>query len=104
MTAPLRARRIETVKRETALEVTHERDEVVAMLERTRYKLNGSDAVFNGEEAVRSCFASSRAPFPEQGNENIAIVHADDTVLFGFALTSTHPASLKRDQKIMAPT
>lgn len=74
------------------------------MFERPRDKLNGSGAVFNGEEASRSCVASSRAPFPEQGNESIAIIHADDTVLVGLALTGTHPASPERGQKIMVPT
>jgi hypothetical protein len=51
-----------------ALEITHEWGAFFATFERPRYELNGSDVVFNGQEAVRSCFASSHAPFSDQSN------------------------------------
>jgi hypothetical protein len=60
--------RSETLKRHMALEITHEWGAFFATFERPRYELNGSDVVFNGQEAVRSCFASSHAPFSDQGN------------------------------------
>jgi len=104
MTADLSARRIETVKRHMALEITHEWDEVIATFAHPRYEMYGSGAVFDGEDAVRAYFAASRTPFPDQGNEIIAIAHADDTVLVEFWLTGTHLGPLKLGQKVVAPT
>ena len=104
MTADLGARRIETVKRHMALEITHEWDEVIATFEQPRYELYGSGVVFDDEEAVRSYFAASRKPFPDQGNEIIAIAHADETVLVEFWLTGTHLGPLRVGDKIVPPT
>jgi SnoaL-like domain len=104
MTASLGARRIETVKRHMALEITHEWDGVIATFEHPRYELYGSGVVFDGEAAVRSCFAASRTPFPDQGNEIIAIAQADDTVLVEFWLTGTHLGPLRVGDKIVPPT
>jgi SnoaL-like domain len=104
MTASLGARRIETVKRHMALEITHEWDGVIATFEHPRYELYGSGVVFDGEAAVRSYFAASRTPFPDQGNEIIAIAQADDTVLVEFWLTGTHLGPLRVGDKIVPPT
>lgn len=104
MNNDLAARRIETVKRHMALEVTHEWDEVIATFEHPRYEMYGSGAVFDGEEAVRAYFAASRTPFPDQGNEIIAIAHADDTVLVEFWLTGTHLGPLKVGRQVIEPT
>lgn len=91
----LAERRIETVRRHMALEVTHDWDAVIATFEHPRYELYGSGVVFDGEEAVRRYFTASRVPFPDQGNEIIAIAHADDTVLVEFWLTGTHLGPLR---------
>lgn len=104
MTTELGIRRIETVKRHMALEITHEWDEVIATFDHPRYELYGSGVVFDGEEAVRRYFAASRIPFPDQGNEIIAIAHADDTVLVEFWLTGTHLGPLKAGDKVIPPT
>ncbi len=104
MSTDLSARRIETVKRHMALEITHEWDEVIATFEHPRYEMYGSGAVFDGEAAVRAYFAASRTPFPDQGNEIIAIAHAGDTVLVEFWLTGTHLGPLKLGHKVVAPT
>lgn len=104
MSAELAARRIETVKRHMALEITHEWDEVIATFEHPRYEMYGSGAVFDGEAAVRGYFAASRTPFPDQGNEIIAIAHADDTVLVEFWLTGTHLGPLKVGDRVVPPT
>ncbi len=87
-----------------ALEITHEWDEVIATFEHPRYEMYGSGAVFDGEEAVRAYFAASRTPFPDQGNEVIAIAHADDTVLVEFWLTGTHLGPLKVGKQTIEPT
>jgi hypothetical protein len=100
----LAARRIETVKRHMALEITHEWDEVIATFEHPRYEMYGSGAVFDGEEAVRAYFAASRTPFPDQGNEIISIAHADETVLVEFWLTGTHLGPLKVGKQTIEPT
>ncbi|MEZ6028281.1 MAG: nuclear transport factor 2 family protein [Hyphomonadaceae bacterium] len=104
MDQDLAQRRIETVKRHMALEITHDWDGVIATFEHPRYEMYGSGAVFDGEEAVRSYFATSRTPFPDQGNEIIAIAHADDTVLVEFWLTGTHTGPLKVGPKVVPPT
>ncbi len=104
MSGNLAERRIETVKRHMALEITHEWDAVIATFDHPRYEMYGSGQVFDGEEAVRAYFAASRTPFPDQGNEIIAIATADDTVLVEFWLTGTHLGPLKVGDKLIAPT
>lgn len=83
-------RRIQTVRDHMAMEVTHDWDGVIATFDHPRYELYGSGAVFDGEAQVRKYFAASRTPFPDQGNEIIAIAHAGETVLVEFWLTGTH--------------
>jgi steroid delta-isomerase-like uncharacterized protein len=100
----LNARRIDTVKRHMALEITHEWDEVIATFDHPRYEMHGGGQVFDGEEAVRGYFAASRTPFPDQGNEIIAIAAADDTVLVEFWLTGTHLGPLRVGDKVVPPT
>jgi ketosteroid isomerase-like protein len=100
----LAQRRIETVRRHMALEVTHDWDGVIATFEHPRYEMYGGGQVFDGEAAVRGYFAASRTPFPDQGNEIIAISHADDTVLVEFWLTGTHAGPLKVEGRTIAPT
>lgn len=100
----LSSRRIETVKRHMALEITHEWDEVIATFDHPRYEMYGSGVVFDGEEAVRAYFAASRTPFPDQGNEIIAIAHAGETVLVEFWLTGTHLGPLKVGKETIEPT
>lgn len=104
MSDNLSTRRIETVKRHMALEITHEWDEVIATFEHPRYEMYGTGTVFDGEEAVRAYFAASRTPFPDQGNEIIAIAASDDTVLVEFWLTGTHLGPLKIGEKVIPPT
>jgi predicted ester cyclase len=54
--------------------------------------------------AVRGYFAASRTPFPDQGNEIIAIAHDGDTVLVEFWLTGTHLGPLKLGGRTIEPT
>lgn len=100
----LAARRIETVKRHMALEIAHEWDAVIATFEHPRYEMYGTGQVFDGEAAVRAYFAASRTPFPDQGNEIIAIAHDGDTVLVEFWLTGTHTGPLTIAGKTIPPT
>jgi len=104
MTSSLSERRIETVRRHMALEVTRDWDGVIATFAHPRYEMYGSGAVFDGEEAVRGYFAASRTPFPDQGNEIISIAAGADTILVEFWLTGTHSGPLRLADKTFAPT
>ena len=96
--------RIQTVRDHMRLEVEHDWDAVIATFAHPRYELYGSGAVFDGEAAVRGYFAASRTPFPDQGNEIIAIAHAGDTVLVELWLTGTHLGPLKLPGRTVEPT
>lgn len=100
----LAERRIQCVRDHMALEVVHDWDGVIATFEHPRYEMYGSGAVFDGEEAVRGYFKASRTPFPDQGNEIIAIAHAGDTVLVEFWLTGTHAGPLRTPKGVVEPT
>ena len=102
----LDAARIETVKRHMALEITHDWDGVIATFDHPRYELLGPGTIFDGEAAVRSYFAASREPFPDQANEVIAIAAdaATNTVLVEFWLTGTHRGQLRLGLRTIEPT
>jgi ketosteroid isomerase-like protein len=46
--------------------------------------------VFDGEQEVRGYFATSRADFPDQRNENSVLRSTDDGVVAEFDLLGTH--------------
>lgn len=96
-------RRLQTVRDHMALEVVHDWDGVIATFEHPRYEM-ASGAVFDGEAAVRGFFAASRTPFPDQGNEIIALAHDGDTVLVEFWLTGTHLGPLRTSKGVIEPT
>lgn len=104
MNQDLQDRRIATVRRHMALEVTHDWDGVIATFAHPRYELLGPGAVFDGEDAVRRYFHLSRVPFPDQGNEVIAIAADGDTVLVEFWLTGTHLGPLQLGSRTIEPT
>lgn len=96
--------RLQTVRDHMHLETVHDWDGVIATFAYPRYEMYGGGQVFDGEGAVRNYFALSRTPFPDQGNEIIAIAHADDTVLVEFWLTGTHTGPLTYGGRTIAPT
>lgn len=98
--------RIDVVRRHMALEITHDWDGVLATFDHPRYELMGPGTIFDGEAAVRSYFATSREPFPDQANEVIAIAadEGTNTVLVEFWLTGTHLGPLKLGVRTIAPT
>jgi hypothetical protein len=100
----LAAARIQTVRDHMRLECEHDWDAVIATFAHPRYEMYGSGAVFDGETAVRGYFAASRTPFPDQGNEIIAIAHAGETVLVEFWLTGTHLGPLRLPTGVAEPT
>lgn len=97
-------RRLQTVRDHMRLECVHDWDAVIATFAHPRYEMYGPGTVFDGEEAVRGYFAASRVPFPDQGNEIIAIAHSGDTVLVEFWLTGTHLGPLRVGDRTIEPT
>jgi hypothetical protein len=98
--------RLAVVRRHMALEMEHDWDGVIATFAHPRYELLGPGAVFDGEAEVRRYFELSRTPFPDQGNEIIAIAAdpASDTVLVEFWLTGTHSGPLQVGQTVHQAT
>lgn len=96
--------RIQTVKDHMRLEIEHDWDAVIATFDRPRYEFNGGRTVADGEEAVRAYFANSRIPFPDQGNEIIAIGAGDECVFVEFWLTGTHLGPLRTPSGVVEPT
>ena len=100
----LAAARIRRVRDHMRLEIEHDWDAVIATFEHPRYEMHGAGEVFDGEAAVRGYFAASRTPFPDQGNEIIAIAAAGDSVLVELWLTGTHLGPLRTPGGVVAPT
>lgn len=100
----LQERRIQVVKDHMRLEIESDWDAVIATFEHPRYELYGSGVVFDGETAVRQYFAASRTPFPDQGNDIIAIAAEDNSVLVEFWLTGTHLGPLRVGKKTIEAT
>ncbi|MCW6533743.1 ester cyclase [Sphingomonas lycopersici] len=100
----LMERRLQTVRDHMALECACDWDAVIATFEHPRYEMYGTGTVYDGEEAVRGYFRASRTPFPDQGNEIIALAHAGDTVLVEFWLTGTHLGPLRVGGQVIEPT
>jgi len=100
----LAAARIKTVHDHMALECAKDWDGVIATFAHPRYEMYGNGTVFDGEDAVRGYFAASRTPFPDQGNELIAIAEDGDTVLVEFWLTGTHLGPLRLAGRVIEPT
>jgi steroid delta-isomerase-like uncharacterized protein len=59
-----------------------------------RYELIATGQVYDGEEEVRAYFAGSRATFPDQRNELIALHHSEDAVTVEFDLLGTQHGEL----------
>jgi steroid delta-isomerase-like uncharacterized protein len=65
-------------------------DATIATFAHPHYELVGTGQVFDGEDEVRSYYATSRAAFPDQRNEVHAVHHAEDAVIVEFDLLGTH--------------
>jgi steroid delta-isomerase-like uncharacterized protein len=90
----LRQRREETVRRHMESENVHDFDATIATFSRPRYELIATGEVHDGEAEVREYFCRTRAAFPDQRNELIALHHADDAVIAEFWLLGTHRGPL----------
>ncbi len=91
----LRRRREALVREHMESENTHDFDVTLGTFSHPRYEIVPTGDVFDGPDAVRRYFEESRAAFPDQRNELIALHHADDAVIVEFDLKGTHRGSLR---------
>ncbi|MFI6578871.1 ester cyclase [Nocardiopsis sp. NPDC050513] len=75
-------------------EVRQEWDDVLATFPHPRYELIPTMTVHDGDRAVRDYYDETRAAFPDQDHEIIALRHSDDAVIVEFWLTGTHRGPL----------
>ncbi|HXH56616.1 ester cyclase [Iamia sp.] len=93
-TAALRAARDVVIREHMDSENRLDFDATIATFDHPRYELVATGQVFDGEDAVRGYFAASRAAFPDQRNEIVALHHADDVVVVELDLVGTHLGEL----------
>jgi len=86
----LRAARDAVIREHMAAENRLDFEAAIATFDHPRYELVGTGQVFEGEEQVRTYYATSRAAFPDQRNEIHTLRHADDAVIVEFDLLGTH--------------
>ena len=68
----------------------HEFDVTLGTFDHPRYELIGTGDVYDGPHEVARYFEETRAAFPDQRNELIAMHHSDDAVIVEANLYGTH--------------
>ena len=91
----LRERREAIVREHMESENRFDFDTTIDTFDHPRYELVATGDVFDGEDEVRAYFAESRTAFPDQGNELVALHHADDAVIVEFDVVGTHLGRLR---------
>ena len=86
----VRARRESIVREHMESENHHDFDATIATFAHPRYEIIPTGDVFDGEQEVRRYYAETRAAFPDQRNELIALDRIDDGVVVEFDLLGTH--------------
>ena len=94
LTQDVRSKREEVVRRHMESENVHDFATTLATFHHPRYEIIPTGQVFDGSEEVQRYFRESRAAFPDQRNELIALHHADDAVVSEFWLLGTHKGPL----------
>jgi steroid delta-isomerase-like uncharacterized protein len=95
MSRELRGVREATVLEHLESENRHEFDVTMRTFHHPRYEIVPTGDVFDGPEEVADYFQASRAAFPDQRNELIALHHADDAVIVEFDLKGTHRGAFR---------
>ena len=90
----LRKAREAIVRRHMESENVHDFETTLATFTHPRYEIIAMDRVHDGADEVKAYFRDSRAAFPDQRNELIALRHADDAVIVEFWLRGTHRGPL----------
>ena len=91
----LRARREALVREHMQSENVHDFDTTMGTFGHPRYELVATGESYDGEAQVAGYYAETRAAFPDQRNELIALHHADDAVIAEFWLLGTHLGPLR---------
>src|SRR3984893_2593293 len=90
-----RVRREAIVREHMESENHHDFDTTISTCAPPRHEITPTGDVYDGEAEVRRYFAETRAAFPDQRNELIALRHADDGVIVEFYLCGTHLGPLR---------
>jgi steroid delta-isomerase-like uncharacterized protein len=90
ITDSLRETRDRIVREHMESENRHEFDTTLATFRHPRYELVATGEVIDGEAEVARYYEETRAAFPDQRNELIAMHHAEDAVIVEFDLLGTH--------------
>ena len=91
----LRARREALVIEHMESENDHDFEVTMGTFGHPRYEIVPTGDVYDGEDEVRRYFDDSRAAFPDQRNELIALHHCDAGVIVEFDLKGTHEGPLR---------
>jgi steroid delta-isomerase-like uncharacterized protein len=91
----LREERERIVREHMESENVHDFDTTIGTFSHPRYEIVPTGEVYDGEEEVRRYFADTRAAFPDQRNELIALYHAEEAVIVEFWLRGTHQGPLR---------
>jgi steroid delta-isomerase-like uncharacterized protein len=91
----LRERRLALVREHMASENEHRFEDTLETFDHPRYELIAGGEVYDGAEQVAGYYAASRAAFPDQRNENVALHYAEDAVVAEFDLLGTHLGELQ---------
>ena len=91
----LRRKREAIVREHMESENRHEFDVTMSTFHHPRYEIIATGDVHDGEGEVARYFQETRAAFPDQRNELIALHHADDAVIAEFDLKGTHLGSFR---------
>jgi steroid delta-isomerase-like uncharacterized protein len=91
----LRAHREAIVREHMESENRHEFDVTLGTFDHPRYEIIPTGEVYDGPGEVSGYFQVTRAAFPDQRNELIALHHADDAVIVEFWLRGTHEGTFR---------
>lgn len=91
----VRERREALVREHMESENRHDFDVTLGTFEHPRYEIIPTGEVYDGPQEVSEYFRATRAAFPDQRNELIALHHADDAVIAEFWLRGTHEGDLR---------
>jgi steroid delta-isomerase-like uncharacterized protein len=92
----LREAREQLVREHMESENTHDFDVTLSTFaDHPRYEIIPTGEVYDGPEEVMRYYQETRAAFPDQRNELIALHHADDAVIVEFWLRGTHEGEFR---------
>jgi steroid delta-isomerase-like uncharacterized protein len=92
----LREQREAIVREHMESENTHDFDVTLkTFAEHPRYEIIPTGEVYDGSAEVDGYYQETRAAFPDQRNELIALHHGDDAVIAEFWLRGTHDGEFR---------